>query len=206
MYCAHCECEFDGWRGKCPNCKNPLQEEKPIKFTDEYKSIEYDTLLQTIKDNGGSLDIMVNASEVSKSKSLRFPYAGFGYAWTKRMRGAADGIAVDLNTTRVGKDRKRGFPYLGHGFAWQQEIQGSIGGHEVNLTAKKVIRKKSWGFPYRGYGYAWTDEMAGKLGDQIQVRMKSAAVKKKRGWQFPYFGFGYAWVKGGEISLSLNQV
>jgi hypothetical protein len=204
MYCAHCDCEFDGWRVKCPNCKNLLQEGKPIINNEELKPVEYDSILQTIRDNGGTLNIVVNAREVGKSKSLRFPYAGFGYAWTKRMRGMADGIGVDLSTIKVGKDRKRGFPYLGHGFAWQQEMQGLIGGHEVNLTAKKVIRKKSWGFPYRGFGYAWTDEMAGQMGDQIQVTVKSTAVKKKRGWQFPYFGFGYAWVKDGTLALSLS--
>lgn len=204
MYCANCNCEFDGWKGKCPNCKNPLQEEKPVKIAEEIPPIDYDSILQSIQDNGGKLDILVNASEVGKSKSLRFPYTGFGYAWTKRMQGATDGIAVDLSTTKVGKDRKRGFPYLGHGFAWQQEMQGMIGGHEINLTARKVIRKKSWSFPYRGFGYAWTDEMAGQLGDKIQVQMISSKIKKKRGWQFPYFGFGYAWVKESKLSLSLN--
>ena len=203
MYCTNCDCEFDGWKGKCPNCKNQLQDGKPPINKKEFKPVDYDSIVQSISDNGGSLDVTVNAIEVGKSKSLRFPYAGFGYAWTKRMQGEEKEIGVDLSTTKVGKDRKRAFPYLGHGFAWQQEMQGLIGGHEVNLTAKKVIRKKSWGFPYRGFGYAWTDEMAGNLGDQIQVRMKSSAVKKKRGWQFPYFGFGYAWVKEGELSLSI---
>lgn len=204
MYCSNCDCEFDGWRGKCPNCKNQLEDTEPLISTDEFERLTYESIVQSIRDNGGKIDITLDAKEVGKSKSLRFPYTGFGYAWTKRMQGAEQGIGVDLNTTKVGKDRKRGFPYLGHGFAWQQEMQGAIGGHEVNLTAKKVVRKKSWSFPYRGFGYAWTEEMAGQLGEQIQVSMKSSTVKKKRGWQFPYFGFGYAWVKEGELSLILN--
>lgn len=204
MYCANCDCEFDGWRGKCPNCRNSLQEDKPFSFTKTFEKIKYNDLLQSIKDNGGSLEITVRASEVAKSKSLRFPYAGFGYAWTKRMQGATDGIEIDLSTSKVGKDRKRSFPYQGHGFAWRQEMEGLIGGHEVHLQATKVTRKKSCRFPYRGFGYAWAEEMAGELGDQIQIRLKSSTVKKIRRWQFPYFGFGYAWVKEGILSMSFD--
>jgi hypothetical protein len=203
MYCTNCDCEFDGWLGKCPNCKNQLQEEKPINRLNEIELIDYDSIVKSIRDNGGSLEITVNASEVGKTKSLRFPYAGFGYAWTKRMQGTRDGLGVDLSTTKVGKDRKRGFPYLGYGYAWQQEMEGFIGGHDFCLVAKKITKKKNWGFPYRGFGYAWTEEMAGELGDQIKISIKSSQVNKKRGWQFPYFGFGFAWVKEAELSLSL---
>ena len=203
MYCTSCECDYEGWTGKCPTCRNPLQEDKPLTHEERNELIDYESLVRSIQEEGGSLNIEVKACEVGKSKSLRFPYAGFGYAWTKRMQGTREEIGVDLSTTKVGKDRKRGFPYLGHGFAWQQEMQGLIGGHEVSLIAKKVIRRKSWGFPYRGFGYAWTNEMAGELGEQIKIQLKSTAVKKKRGWQFPYFGFGYAWVKEGQLSLTL---
>lgn len=204
MYCTNCDCEFDGWKGNCPNCKNKLHEVKPLPKNEDFEHLEYDTIVQILKENGGSLDIPIIASEVGKTKSLRFPYAGFGYAWTKMMHGSWDGIGVDLSTTKVGKDRKRGFPYLGHGYAWQQEMEGFIGGHDVSLVAKKVTKKKSWGFPYRGFGYAWTEEMAGDLGGQIKITMKPSQVKKKRGWQFPYFGFGYAWVNEGELTLSLT--
>ena len=203
MYCTNCDCEFDGWRGNCPNCKNKLQEGKPLPKKVDIEHLEYETIVKNIKENGGSLDIPICASEVGKTKSLRFPYAGFGYAWTKNMHGCREGMGADLTTTKVGKDRQRGFPYLGHGYAWQQEMEGFIGGHDVSLVARKVTKKKTWGFPYRGFGYAWTEEMAGDLGDQIKITMKPSQVKKKRGWQFPYFGFGYAWVNEAELSLSL---
>jgi len=205
MYCSTCECEFDGWTGKCPNCKNPLQEGKPPvpRFGDE--SVTYESLVDIIREYGGTLDIELTAIEIGKSRATRFPYSGYGYAWTKRMQGAREGIAVDLTTTEVGKDKKWAFPYQGHGYAWREELQGSIGGHEAALSAKKVIRRKKWSFPYKGYGYAWTDEMVGDCGQDIKIELKTTQVGKNRRWMFPYFGFGYAWVNEGILTLSLKN-
>jgi len=204
MYCATCECEFDGWTGKCPNCKNPLQEGKPPTLRSGEQQIDYETLVNIVKERGGTLKIELKTCEVGKNKTTRFPWLGYGFAWTKRMLGSTDGISVDLSTTKVGKDRKWKFPYQGLGYAWRQEMQGSIGGSEINLTANKVTRKKTWRFPYSGYGYAWTEEMNGECGQDLNIELKTTEVKKMRRWIFPYFGFGYAWVKEGQLSLSLT--
>ncbi len=204
MYCPTCECEFEGWTGKCPNCKNPLQGGKPPVQISSQQQVDYESLVDIVKERGGTLNIELKASEVGKTKATRFPWMGFGYAWTKRMQGAREGVSVDLSTTKVGKDKKWSFPYQGLGYAWRQELQGSIGGNEVTLTAKKVTRKKTWSFPFRGYGYAWTEEMSGECGRDLLIELKTTEVKKIRRWLFPYFGFGYAWVKAGELSLSLT--
>ncbi len=203
MYCSTCECEFDGWTGKCPNCKNPLQDGKPTSPRSSDESIAYEALVAIVKEHGGTLDIELSAIEVEKSKSTRFPYLGYGYAWTKRMQGSLEGINVDLNTTEVGKDRKWQFPYQGLGYAWRQELQGRIGGNEAALSATKVTRKKRWRFPYSGYGYAWTEEMAGECGEKLSIELKTTDVSKIHRWMFPYFGFGYAWVNEGILSLTL---
>lgn len=203
MYCSTCECEFDGWTGKCPNCKNPLQDGKPTSPRSSDESIAYEALVAIVNEHGGTLDIELSAIEVEKSKSTRFPYLGYGYAWTKRMQGSLEGINVDLNTTEVGKDRKWQFPYQGLGYAWRQELQGRIGGNEAALSATKVTRKKRWRFPYSGYGYAWTEEMAGECGEKLSIELKTTDVSKIHRWMFPYFGFGYAWVNEGILSLTL---
>lgn len=204
MYCSTCECEYDGWTGNCPNCKNALEDGGPPPSRIHDETIAYETLVQIIKDHGGRLDIDLTTIEVSKTKSIRFPYLGYGFAWTKRMEGSREGIVVDLITSEVGKDRKWAFPYQGHGFAWRQELQGKIAGNMATLTAKKVTRKKSWSFPFKGYGYAWTEEMTGDCGQDIKIKLTTTQVGKNRRWQFPYFGYGYAWVNEGILSMSLN--
>ena len=138
MYCATCECEFDGWIGKCPNCKHPLQEGKPPTLRLGEQQIDYETLVDIVKERGGTLKIELKTSEVGKNKATRFPWLGYGFAWTKRMLGSTDGISVELSTTKVGKDRKWKFPYQGLGYAWRQEMQGSIGGTIINLTANML--------------------------------------------------------------------
>lgn len=203
MYCTNCHCEFEGWKGDCPQCNTPLLEVPPeVQIFDE-RPLAYETLTKMISDQGGQVDIDLNAVEISKSKSTRFPYMGFGYAWTHRMYGEKEGISVDLSTTKVRKDRKRTFPYKGHGFAWREEMQGSISGNEVSLNSIKVNRKKTWSFPYSGFGYAWTEDMTGTCGQDIKVELKTTRIKKIRRWAFPYFGYGYAWVKEGVLSLIL---
>jgi hypothetical protein len=205
MYCANCDCEFDGWSGKCPICRNPLQVGIPPTHNYGQQQVEYNQLVDLINDSGGTLMIKLKASQVGKNRSKSFPYMGYGFAWTKRMQYTDELIAVDLNTTKIGESKKREFPYKGLGYAWRQEMQGSIGGNTVTLTAKKVSRKKSWRFPYFGFGYAWTEEMTGSCGDKIRLQLTTTEVIKKRRCQFPYFGFGYAWAKVGMLHLTLDE-
>ena len=205
MYCLTCDCEYEGWTGNCPNCKNPLEEGVPPLTPNRDQYTSYESLIDLVQKKGGSLTIDVKATEISKSRTTGFPWRGLGYAWTKRMKGVYEGITVDLNTSEVGKDQKWSFAYQGHGYAWRQELQGRIGGNEATLTAKKVTRKKRWSFPYHGYGYAWTEEMAGECGERLSIELKTTEVSKIRRWMFPYFGFGYAWVNEGLLSLSLKN-
>ena len=203
MYCTACNCEYNGWTGKCPSCKQPLQQGKPQEHLRNGEQINYSTLVEIIKEHGDSLNIPVTASEVTRSKTTRFPWMGLGYAWTQKMHGSTNGITVDVSTTEVGKDRKWAFPYRGHGYAWQQKSQGWVGGNEITLQAAQVNQKRSWSFPYSGYGYAWTEEMTGNCGEEIRVSLKATEVKKHRRWRFPYFGYGYAWVDEGMLTMRL---
>jgi hypothetical protein len=203
MYCKDCNCEYSGWSGKCPRCKQPLEEGVSSEHIRTNGHIEYDQLVEMIQRNGGSIDVVLEASQVSRKKSRRFPWLGFGYAWTQIMHGEGDDIRMDFITTEVEKDRTWTFPYRGHGYAWQQVMQGWIAGNECTVSATDVSRKRSWTFPYSGYGYAWTEKLEGDCGDEIRVSMKASKVSKSRKWVFPYFGFGYAWVDAYQVSLTL---
>lgn len=205
MYCTICECEFEGWTGKCPQCNNRLLEVKPSVDGALVETVDYEELRKRIVDGGGKIEINLSAAEVTKARTRRFPWMGFGFAWTHKMKGAKNGLLVELHTTKVEKKRNWKFPYQGLGYAWRQEMQGSIGGHAATLTAKNVIRKRAWRFPYSGFGYAWTDEMSGECGRDINIELKTTHVVKIRRWQFPYFGFGYSWVKKGLLSLTLAE-
>jgi hypothetical protein len=203
MYCTTCNCEYNGWSGKCPSCKQPLLDDKPAAQIQSKSNIEYRSLVELIEENGAALDIDLCADQVTRNKTTRFPWLGFGYAWTQSMLGEHQAITVELITTEVGKDRKWSFPYQGHGHAWQQEMQGWIAGNQCSVQATEVKRSRTWRFPYTGYGYAWTEQMHGECGDQIHLTMSASKVSKKRGWVFPYFGYGYAWVDKYWLALEL---
>ena len=203
MYCTACNCEYNGWSGRCPSCKQPLQEGTLPEPPRNVAQIDYDSLVEMIKKNGGTLEIPLSASKIARSKTTRFPWMGLGYAWTQKMNSAHSDIAVDLNTTEVGKDRKWAFPYRGLGYAWQQQTEGWIGGNQLSLLATQVNRKRSWSFPYSGYGYAWTEAMSGKCGQDIRVDFKATQVSQQHRHRFPYFGYGYAWVDEGLLTLTL---
>lgn len=203
MYCTACSCEYNGWPGLCPRCKQPLRDGKPFEQKQYNGQLDYDSLVDLIKKSGAVLEISLSASEVSRKKSTRFPWLGFGYGWTQKMVGENDGMTVEFSTSEVGKDRKWSFPYGGQGYAWEQEMQGWIAGNGCTVRATKVIRKKSWGFPYAGYGFAWTEEMIGDCGEQIQVKFTASQVTRKRRRGFPYFGYGYAWVDEGTLAMKL---
>ncbi len=205
MYCLTCDCEYEGWTGNCPNCKNPLDEGVPPLTPNRDQYTSYESLIDLVQKKGGSLTIDVKATEISKSRSTRFPWLGYGYAWLKRMRGVLNGITVDLSTSKVGRDRKWAFPYQGHGYAWHQEMQGLLAGQEISLTAKKVKKVRKWSFPYFGYGYAWTEIMSGVCGEKLNLELVTTNVGKSRRTMFPYFGFGYAWVNNATLTVTLVE-
>ena len=204
MYCSTCNCEYEGWSGKCPSCKQQLVDGRPVEQIPSNGQIDYSSLVEMIEKNGTSIDIDLGASQVIRKKSFRFPWLGFGYAWTQRLNGKADSIHVDLSATEVRKDRNWAFPYRGHGYAWGQEMQGLIAGNQCSLQASEVKRSRNYSFPYSGYGFAWTEEMLGSCGDQIELVMTASKVSIKRIYSFPYFGHGYAWVDQYRLSLQIS--
>jgi hypothetical protein len=203
MYCSECECEFEGWKGRCPQCKNPLIDVKPAAEISTAEVVAYPDLLKLILEEGGELEVILSAVKVSKSRARRFPWLGYGFAWTSKMKADKDGLSIEFNTTKIEKKQNWRFPYQGLGYAWREEMQGQIGGNKTALTAEHVTRERRWRFPYSGYGYAWTDVMNGKCGPDINVEFKSTHVERISRSMFPYFGFGYAWVREGVLTLSL---
>lgn len=203
MYCTTCNCEFEGWFGNCPQCKNPLQELKPFQVETPGERLDYDSLVEMLEGTGAGLEISLTACQVVRKKAKRFPWRAYGYAWTQKMKGTNDRISVEMQTTEVVKKRETTFLYRGHGYAWEQEVHGQISGNPFNLQATEVRRKRTFSFPYTGYGYAWTEEMRGKCGDRIQVVVRATKVNKKRRSVFPYFGYGFAWVEESLLTLNL---
>jgi len=205
MFCPKCKCEFVGWTGKCPVCKTPLVEESPSMSATADEPISYEALVDLVRENGGQLRIDVSTNDVGMKKKWGFPYFGFGFAWTKGMRGALNGIQVVLRATEVGMEKKHRFPYFGYGFAWAQRVQGTIGGNEATLTAGKVATEKKRRFPYFGSGFAWTQEMSGECGGQLKVDLLTTDVGRDKKWGFPHRGYGFAWANKGVLTLALNE-
>ena len=203
MYCPQCNCEYTGWKEKCPVCKSVLLGSKPNIAVLETSAIDYAALVDTVREHGGSLTIELVATDIATKRGRRFPYMGRGYAWTKQMTGAREDFIVKLTTTEVGRERKWTFPYFGYGFAWEQEMQGSVGGNAVDLKAEKVARQSKTTFPYAGYGWAWVQVMSGKCGEALEATLTITEVHKRKQYGFPYFGFGYAWANAGELTLTL---
>ena len=208
MYCPNCKCEFVGWRGECPNCKNPLVKEIPFEHGLADKPIPYKALVELVRENNGQLQVELSTTNVGRQKKWSFPYFGFGYAWAKSMQGAYKDIPVELSTSEVGKRRQLRFPYLGYGFAWAKSMGGYIGGNEVSLSANKVTREKKRSFPYFGFGRAWTQEMYGECGDQINLDISITENGSSSAWggfPFLFLGYGFAWEKQGVLTLTLNE-
>lgn len=78
MYCSECRCEFEGWTGKCPNCRTPLVEGSPPIAETADEPISYEALVDLVRENGGSLGIDLSTSEVGREKGRSFPYFGYG--------------------------------------------------------------------------------------------------------------------------------
>lgn len=204
MYCPQCKCEYAGWQGKCPVCQSALLDAKPVVSEVEATSIYYADLVDKVRENGGTLNIEVFATEIEQKRGRAFPYLGRGYAWTKQMKGAFADQSVELITTAVGRDRTSTFPYFGHGFAWEKELQGNVGGNALTLQAEKVAQEKQLAFPYRGYGRAWVVSMSGSCGEELDAELTITEVKKRHQGGFPYFGFGFAWANAGQLTLKLR--
>lgn len=119
MYCPMRECESKGWTGKCPNCKSPLQGGKPPLQNSSQQQVDYDSLVDIVKERGGTLNIQLKASEVSKTRATRFPWIDFGYAWTEEMSGECGrDRLIELKNNEVKKIQSWFFSYLGFGYAW----------------------------------------------------------------------------------------
>jgi hypothetical protein len=202
MFCPQCRCEFPAWIRVCPDCKVPLTGELPPSPEYVDKTLSYDALVDMVRKNGNQLKIDLVATEVGRDRKWGFPYMGYGFAWTKRMKGTFDTISVDLITTEVGMEKKWGFPYRGYGFAWAKRMKGYIGGNEITLTAKKVSMEKKWGFPYQGYGHAWAQGMSGECGSLLKADFETTKVGRETKWGFPYMGYGYAWAQEGILTVT----
>ena len=204
MYCSKCECEFVGWTGKCPADGTLLVEPSPVSNGAAHPPVPYETLVDRIRENNGSIEIELHATEVGRERKMSFPFRGYGFAWTKKMTGQINGIAVDLHIDDIGKNTDRGFPYQGYGFAWEQKMRGWVDGHDIALTATKVAHEKKHLFPYRGLGYSWAEELTGVCGNSIRGEMRTTEIGRDKTWTFfCYFGFGYAWIKQATLTLSL---
>ena len=205
MYCQTCNCEFSGWRGRCPVCKADLVDVKPTKHVSQNGDIAYEDLVQLVEDQGGRLDIDLATTAVGFKRTWTFPYFGFGRAWASRMQGSCEAASVDLETSEVGMDAERRFPYFGHGYAWAKDLKGDIGGNDIHLTATKVARKRSRGFPYLGYGMAWVEQLSGECGDRLEVDLSVTEMGSRKRWAFPYKAYGYGWAKRGMLTLKLRS-
>ncbi len=204
MYCASCRCEFEGWSGRCPNCKEPLVEDPGVFDDGNAHPVSYQALVDMVKANGGQLQVPLTTTAVGMERKWSFPYFGFGAAWAKRMQGSSKDVSIDLQVVDVGRDQKSGFPWRGFSFAWVKEMGGTIGGNTTALTASKVRREKKWSFPYFGFGYAWTEEMHGTCGDQIEIDLVTTEISKRNAQRLPWHGFGLSWIKEGMLTLKVS--
>ncbi len=204
MYCSSCKCDFEGWSGRCPNCKEPLIEDALRVAEDDPRPVSYQALVDMVKANGGQLQVPLTTTAVGMERKWSFPYFGFGSAWAKRMQGFSMDVSVDLQAVDVGRDKKAGFPWRGYSFAWVKDMGGTIGGNETALTARKVRRERKWSFPYFGYGYAWAEEMQGTCGDQLEIDLVTTEISKKNEQRLPWHGFGLSWIKEGMLTLKVS--
>ena len=205
VYCSNCQCGFTGRSGKCPVCKNALTGESLPRKT-LAPSISYDSLLRKVEENDGRLNIELDAVDSCKFKQWTFPWIGWGYSWTKSMKGSANGILVDLLTTEVGTKRATIIPGIGWGFAWEQKMVGDICGHEISLTATVVKTQKTGLYIFRiGWGFGWTLEMAGRCGDRLQAILTTSDVKREKETTFPGIGWGYARMNRAVLTLTVAE-
>lgn len=203
MFCPTCNCEFEGWTGKCPICRTLLVRQEKSIFSTQGTAISYNELIEIVKENDGKLDIELLTTDVGIEKKWTFPYFGYGFAWEARMHGSCNDIVIDLTASDIGKAKKTSLPWHGSGYAWVKTMHGSIGGNDVILNVKKVGMNKSWIF-FFCFGYAWTQEMSGTCGDRLIFDIVTTEVEKKKEWGFPWRGYGLAWAKKGKMTITLT--
>ena len=202
MFCPNCKCEFEGWTDKCPDCHIPLVAELPPTSQRAAEAIPYQALVELVKESGGQISVEILATDIATEKKWGFPHLGYGYAWTRHMRGFQENLQAELSTVEVGKSRGWSFPYFAYGFAWEKRMEGVIGGNQITLEVTKVQRERKWRFPYLGYGYAWAESMSGRCGEQLKADLQTTQVGKRREWGFPYFSFGFAWINKAVLTIS----
>jgi hypothetical protein len=205
VYCQECRCKYVGWKVRCPVCKSRLVDEPVSEKVYPEEILQYDTLIDTIRGNGGRIEIRLSTTDIGKRNRWNFPYFGYGYAWEKRMEGEFNNLSVILSASEVFFKRKSGFPYAGYGFGWVKSFRGAIGGNEITLSSTKVAREKIHTFPFFGFGRAWTEELSGQCGESITASFTTTRVGKKRRTTFPWLGYGYGWVQQGVLMLSVSE-
>jgi len=205
MFCPQCCCEFSGWSGSCPQCKSRLVDELLPDSSEASITVTYDELVDLVKENSGQVSIDLTAAGVEVKRKWRFPYLGYGYAWSKRLIGVFEGVLAELTTLEKGHSSGWSFPYRGYGFAWIKSMAGTIGGNQVELVAVKIGREKKWSFPFFGYGRAWTEKLEGECGDSLRVDLVTTQVARKKSQRFPYLGYGYAWENKAVLTMALKE-
>ena len=122
MFCPQCRTEFIGWRGKCPDCKVLLVDQLSPELGSVEKILPYNDLVDLVKKNNGQISIGLIPAEVERQKKWRFPFLGYGYAWTEELSGecGAD-LKVSVTITDVNRKKSLEFPYLGYGYAWARK-------------------------------------------------------------------------------------
>ena len=205
MYCETCRCEFSGWSGKCPVCRSPLVDGKPLEPVPGREMMAYGELVKLVNTGGGQLEIELSAAEVAVERKWRFPYSGYGFGWVKRMQSTRGTVRVGLATSAVGRRRTSRFPYFGYGYAWARELRGFVGGTEVTLAAAQVGTDRTTRFPWLGRGYAWTQAWSGRCGTELEATLSTTDVARRGGSGFLYKGYGFAWAKGAALTLTLSK-
>lgn len=207
MYCTNCQCEFDGWYHRCPQCRNPLGITPELSLPTEMSSrvLSYDELVERVRSKNHLIEIDVLTSEVVVQRRWRFPYLGYGYAWAKRFQGGFEDIHAALTTVEEGRHKEWRFPYFGFGYAWPMRLSGHISGNPILLTVNKVRKERKMRFPYLGYGFSWAESFSGECGPQLSAHLRVTDAHKKMEWRFPFFGFGFAWENKAVFSLSLAE-
>ena len=70
----------------------------------------------------GGNEVTLTATKVEMERKWRFPYLGYGYAWTQEMSGnCGNQLRAEFVTTEVGREKKWSFPYRGYGYAWMKK-------------------------------------------------------------------------------------
>ena len=119
MYCTQCNCEYSGWKGKCPVCQTWLLEVQPKAIEIKSSPTDYNSLVEEVRNLGGSITIEIETTDIETKRGRRMPYIGRGYAWVKTMsEECGEKLKATLTIGDVQKHKQWVFPYFGFGFAW----------------------------------------------------------------------------------------